>query len=592
MIKGLVPGTYHWGVQAIDTAFAGSPFASEVTVALNQGAGCSWTLDPTAASVGSGAGTGTVGVATRADCFWAAVSNDAWITVTGTASGWGDGAVSYSVALNSGPARTGTITIADQTFTVSQAESTFTDIGAAMTGVYGSVAWGDYDNDGDLDVLVAGGIGSGPISKVYRNDGAGAFTDIGAALTGVDGAVAWGDYDNDGDLDILLAGSDGANRVAKLYRNDGGGAFTEISAGLTGVSGAAVAWGDYDNDGDLDILLTGYVGSNVGISKVYRNDGGGVFTDIGAALTGVFAGSVAWGDYDSDGDLDILLAGWVPFSTRLAKVYRNDGGGVFTDTGAALTGVAYSSVAWGDYDNDGDLDILLAGATVSNYVSHVYRNDGSDVFTDVGAALTGVASGSVAWGDYDNDGDLDILLAGMGFSPPDSGRVQGVPERRGGGIHRRRGGVQRYPRAVRGVGGLRQRRTPGRPAGGRHRQPLVYQGLAGVARSRIDGEHGSRHTDRPRRRHRDRPGDAELERVDRRRNTGGWPHLQRPPRQHARRDADRLAPGLPGVRLPRRCATGERGAPYDGGDQGARTRDVLLECASHRHGFHGLSFRE
>ena len=421
VIKGLVPGTYHWGVQAVDTAFAGSPFASEVTVAVDQGEGCSWTLDPTAASVGSGAGTGAVGVATRADCFWAAVSNDAWITVTGTASGWGNGAVSYSVALNSGPARSGTITIEDQTFTVSQAESTFTDIGAAMTGVYGSVAWGDYDNDGDLDVVVAGMIGSGPISKVYQNDGAGAFTDIGAALTGVDGAVAWGDYDNDGDLDILLAGSDGANRVAKLYRNDGGGAFTEISAGLTGVSGAAVAWGDYDNDGDLDILLTGYVGSNVGISKVYRNDGGGTFTDIGAALTGVFAGSVAWGDYDSDGDLDILLAGWVPFSTRLAKVYRNDGGGVFTDIGAALTGVAYSSAAWGDYDNDGDLDILLAGATVSNYVSHVYRNDGSDVFTDAGAALTGVASGSVAWGDYDNDGDLDILLAGMGFSPPDSG---------------------------------------------------------------------------------------------------------------------------------------------------------------------------
>ena len=257
VIKGLAPGTYYWSVQAVDGAFAGSPFAGESTQAVNQGAGCTWVLDPASTNVASAAATGAVGVTTRADCFRSALSNDAWITVTGGASGWGSGTLTYSVAANTGASRAGTITIGDQAFTITQAAMTFTDIGAALTGVYGSVAWGDYDNDGDLDIAVVGNLNTGSTSKVYRNDGAGAFTDIGAGLTALDAAVAWGDYDNDGDLDLLLSGSTGTTRLTRLYRNDGSDVFTDVDAGLVGVSGGAVAWGDYDNDGDLDILLTG-----------------------------------------------------------------------------------------------------------------------------------------------------------------------------------------------------------------------------------------------------------------------------------------------------------------------------------------------
>ena len=152
--------------------------------------------------------------------------------------------------------------------------------------------------------------------------------------------MAWGDYDNDGDLDILLTGSFGGGSVAKVYRNTGG-AFVDIGAGLAGVNSNSVAWGDYDNDGDLDILLTGY-GVGVGggpVAKVYRNDGpaagsGWNFVDSGAQLTGVYRSSVAWGDYDNDGDLDILLTGDSGDGSPVAKVYRNDGG-VFVDSGAS-----------------------------------------------------------------------------------------------------------------------------------------------------------------------------------------------------------------------------------------------------------------
>jgi len=262
-----------------------------------------------------------------------------------------------------------------------------------------SLAWGDYDIDGDLDLALAGSY----TSRIYRNDG-GTFTPIGAGLTGVNYcSVAWGDYDSDGDLDLALSGSvSPGNSISKVYRNDGG-TFTAIGAGLTGLSSGTIAWGDYDNDGDLDLAITGYWydGSTHYESKIYRNDGG-TFTDIGAGLTGVYLCSLAWGDLDNDGDLDLALAG-SDGSTRVTNIYRNDGG-VFTDTTAALTGVSCCSLAWGDYDSDGDLDLALAGIEdPSNdiFICQVYTNDG-DVFNTAPSAPTGLgASYVVAGPDYD-----------------------------------------------------------------------------------------------------------------------------------------------------------------------------------------------
>jgi uncharacterized repeat protein (TIGR01451 family) len=304
-------------------------------------------------------------------------------------------------------------------------DDTFTDINAGLVGFQqGDAAWGDYDNDGDLDILLTGWAGADTVTQVWRNNGDDTFTNINAGLPGGgDGSVAWGDYDNDGDLDILLTGYDSAifNAVSQVWRNNGDDTFSDINAGLPGLNSGAAAWGDYDDDGDLDILLAG---DNAAIfssvSEIWRNNGDGTFGYVDAGLTGISSGSVAWGDYDNDGDLDIVLTGQSGTDTRVSQVWRNNEDDTFTDINAGLTALQSGSVAWGDYDNDGDLDILLTGwtGTDDNYASQVWRNNGDATFTDIDAGLPGVGVGPSVWGDYDGDGDLDILLTGYdGVSP-------------------------------------------------------------------------------------------------------------------------------------------------------------------------------
>ncbi len=320
----------------------------------------------------------------------------------------------------------------------------FTTTTGTYSGIYNSeVAWGDYDNDGKLDILLAGSTNVGPpitsaspIARVYRNTGNG-FVDINAGLLGLNGAsVAWGDYNNDGLLDIALAGYTSTfytPSITKIYRNNGNNTFTDINAGLKGVAFGSLAWGDYDNDGKQDLLVTGdgVVPADEFVSKLYHNNGNGTFTEINAGLTPVLASSAAWGDYDNDGKLDILLAGFTKNSPGsnyayfpIAKVYHNNGNGTFNDINAGLIGVGASSAVWGDYNNDGKLDILLTGNTdstddpkVSNGkpITKVYRNTGTG-FVDSNAGLPGVRFSSAAWGDYNNDGMLDILLTGRDSS--------------------------------------------------------------------------------------------------------------------------------------------------------------------------------
>jgi hypothetical protein len=258
--------------------------------------------------------------------------------------------------------------------------------------------WGDYDGDGDLDLLVASNASGAYSGMVYRND-AGSFVDIAANLAGsYRGDAKWGDYDNDGDLDIYCAGN--------VYRNDGG-VFTDVLAGLAPLCASAAEWLDYDNDGDLDIAVAGADGLN-GQSYLYRNDGG-VFTDTATPLAKLFWGDLAAGDYDSDGDLDLVITGRDDVLGAHTELYQNQDGSL-VQVASTLPDMLYAGADWGDQDNDGDVDLLLSGR-MGSYLARIYKYD-AGAFSPFDGGLFPVANAAAEWGDYDSDGDLDVVIAG------------------------------------------------------------------------------------------------------------------------------------------------------------------------------------
>ena len=343
---------------------------------------------------------------------------------------------------------------------------TFTDVtrqaGLAVE-MYGlGVTAADYDNDGRVDIYITG---LGP-NRLFHNAGAGKFEDVtaraGVGDPGFSTSAAWFDYDRDGALDLFVANYvqwspetdlrctlDGKSKSyctpesykgqsSTLYHNKGNGTFEDVTrkAGLYDPSSKSlgVALIDYNNDGNLDL----FVANDTQPNKLYQNSGKGTFTDVGRSAGVAFneagvprAGmGVDAADYDGSGRQSLVIGN---FSNEMIALYSNEGAGLFIDQAptstigkASLLTLTFSCFFF-DFDLDGLLDIFAANGHVADDIStvqpriayaepaHLFRNAGAKKFDEVtasaGAALRQpVVARGAAYGDYDNDGDLDLLI--------------------------------------------------------------------------------------------------------------------------------------------------------------------------------------
>jgi len=321
----------------------------------------------------------------------------------------------------------------------------FTDVGpeagVALVNMGRGTAWRDWDNDGWLDLLA---VEDGEPHALFRNQGDGTFAEI-AAEAGLDDprggwSALWMDYDNDGAADLFVT-RDGFSGQGNntLYHNEGDGQFADVTqrAGLENITDSfCAAWGDYDGDSWLDLYVGNGILQRGAPNTLYHNNRDGTFTER-AEEAGVDGGratiGVVWGDYDNDGWLDLYSVN----NGGENVLYHNNGDRTFTDATAiaGVPGPLFGFVAFFlDYDNDGWLDLFVSNSAL--YVAEViesamsgetavfaenrtflYRNNGDGTFTDVALqAGLGRTLGTMAatYGDIDNDGYQDLYLANGG----------------------------------------------------------------------------------------------------------------------------------------------------------------------------------
>ena len=299
----------------------------------------------------------------------------------------------------------------------------YADLRVLILGVqHGVVRWLDHDKDGDLDIFVSGlsnplevGGVAHPTTQIFTNTGStwvpshsGQFMQVGHSAADIR------DIDGNGYPDIILAGNDGSRVLTKIYLNRGD-SFIETKTDLTGFESGSIQWGDFDSDGDFDVLYSGMSGVER-LSGVFLNDGNESFQISDFGLSVLYHQRTAWADYDSDGDLDVVSTGAVlsPDLLRgVSTIYRNNGDDL-VKLDAPMKGVFAGVSRWGDYEGDGDLDLLLMGTTSAidpeGQFVYIYLNENNVL--SLAQTFRGVDFGTVLWQDQNQDGRLDILMIG------------------------------------------------------------------------------------------------------------------------------------------------------------------------------------
>ncbi|MDF1699400.1 MAG: VCBS repeat-containing protein [Saprospiraceae bacterium] len=296
---------------------------------------------------------------------------------------------------------------------------------SAIIDVYdSSLAVKDVNGDSHPDVLITGLVSKDePVAKLYINDGTGNFSEsTESKFTGVgNGSVALEDMNGDGYPEVLISGKGTSfHALTRLYTNDGTGNFTETEEnpfyGKFHSSSATVE--DLDGDGDSDVLINGRKLSGDQFTKVYMNEGQGIFTEKKETLRGLIDGFMITADVNNDAYSDILIGGQPkPDGDPITKLYINDGAGNFSEKRETLTGVGYSSsIVTADINGDQHNDLCIAGSNnAQKNVMTLHVNDGRGNFTKVRRTRFKGTIHSISVADANGDGTADVLVTGWDY---------------------------------------------------------------------------------------------------------------------------------------------------------------------------------
>lgn len=306
------------------------------------------------------------------------------------------------------------------------------NIEAPFPAVYnGTVAFTDFNNDANPDAFLIGS----DTTVLYQNVGMADYEWVNVPFPPLSNAhAAWGDYDNDGWSDVLFCGITPVDSIPQtyLFRNDEGFQFTEIPTILPAISDGFVEWLDYNNDGVLDILLSGKGVDQQPLTQLFQGDKNGQFTEVATPFPALLNSNVALEDFNKDNYVDLLLLGKND-TTRYCRLYENDQG-VFADTGMDFLGLDNGAAAWADFNDDGLLDFYVTGnqediiveqpsqdqlwvSLLGSVYGEIYLQEEGGQFDTLEnpyhSRSLRYAFNSLETGDFDHDGKSDILTAGM-----------------------------------------------------------------------------------------------------------------------------------------------------------------------------------